>query len=206
MTDPSNPNPHPTRVGDAATPALPLETVRTQLLARLDTDQAARHANAAAREHGEADWSTVAAVDDDNLAYLTPLIATHGWLSSDLVGDDGAHACWLLVQHSPHEFQQHCLPLMRAAVTAGHASERDLVYLQDRVDMHANRPQHHGTQHFGTHHSPMRLWPVTDPSGLNARRARLDLPPITDDVLADAWTSDTLAERNINLEPGPPSA
>lgn len=176
------------------------ESVRAELLARFDSDQEARHAHAAATERGEADWSTVAAVDDDNLAFLTPLIDTHGWLGSDLVGADGAHACWLLVQHAPEADQERWLPLMRGAVTTGLASRRDLAYLQDRVDMHNHRRQQHGTQHFGTHNSPMRLWPVTDAAELNVRRARLDLPPVPHDVLDNAWTADLLAEHDIHLD------
>jgi hypothetical protein len=90
--------------------------------------------------------------------------------------------------------------MLRAAVAAGSASERDLAYLQDRVDMHNHRPQQYGTQHFGTHASPIRLWPVTDATGINARRARLDLPPIAQEVLDGAWTRNALAEHGIYLD------
>jgi hypothetical protein len=173
--------------------------LRAALLARMAADQDARHAHAAAADRGEADWAVVAAVDEDNLAFLEPLIDTKGWLGSDLVGEDGAHACWLLVQHAPEHLQERWLPLLRAAVAAGSASERDLAYLQDRVDMHNHRPQRYGTQHFGTHASPIRLWPVADATGINARRARLNLPPIAQEVL-DGETIDALAEHGIHLD------
>jgi hypothetical protein len=42
----------------------------------------------------------VKAIDEDNLAFLTEVIARHGWLGSALVGEDGASACWLMVQHT----------------------------------------------------------------------------------------------------------
>jgi hypothetical protein len=167
------------------------EALRAALLARMNADQDARHAHAAAAERGESDWSVVAAVDEDNLAFLEPLINTKGWLGSDLVREDGAHACWLLVQHAPDHLQERWLPLMRAAVAAGLGSERDLAYLQDRVDMHNRRRQQYCTQHFGIHAVPIRL---------NTRRARLDLPPITQDVLDDAWTREALAEHGIHLD------
>jgi hypothetical protein len=84
------------------TPIGTFDTVlRAALLARMDADQDARHAHAAEADRGEADWAAVAAVDEDNLAFLKPLIDAKGWLGSDLVGEDGAHACWLLVQHAP---------------------------------------------------------------------------------------------------------
>lgn len=176
----------------------PLEPVlREELLARAERDQDARHAHAVQR--GEGDWSPVAAVDADNLAFLAPLLEQRGWLGSDLVGEDGANACWLLVQHCPSERQDAWLPLMEQAVTEGRAAARDLVYLQDRVHMHHNRRQTHGTQHLGYRDGPVRLWPVTNPDTLNARRAALDLPPIGDATVAGAWTAAELAEHGRHL-------
>jgi hypothetical protein len=176
------------------------EALRAALLARRDADQEARNAFFDAAERGDVDWSPVAKVDEDNLAFLEPLISAKGWPGSDLVGVDGAHACWLLVQHSPHHLRERWLPLMRAAVAAGLASERNLAFLQDRVNMHNNRRQQYGTQRFSTHAGPSRLWPVTDATGVNARRARLGLLPIAPDVLDGAWTKEALAEHDIHLD------
>jgi len=173
--------------------------LREELLARADRDQAARYAYFDVIERGEPDWSPVAAVDADNLAFLAPLLDEHGWLGSDLVGEDGASACWLLVQHAPPERQDTWLPLMERAVTAGLASAADLVYLQDRVSMHHDRPQSHGTQRLGYSEGHARLWPVTDPGTLNTRRAALDLPPLADAAIADAWTPAELAEHGRHL-------
>jgi hypothetical protein len=102
------------------------EVLRAALLARMAADQDVRNAHAAGAERGEAGWAGVAAVDADNLAFLEPLINAKGWLGSDLVGEDGAHACWLLVQHAPDHLQERWLPLLRAAVAAGSTSARDL--------------------------------------------------------------------------------
>jgi hypothetical protein len=188
--------------GDPAEPQIGTidEVLRAALLARMAADQDARHAHAAEADRGEAAWAAVAAVDADNLAFLEPLINMKGWLGSDLVGEDGAHACWLLVQHAPDHLQERWLPLLRVAVAAGSASAGDLAYLQDRVDLHNHRRQQYGTQHVGIRASPIRLWPVTDATGINTRRTRLDLPPITQDVLDGAWTTDALAEHGIHLD------
>ena len=40
------------------------------------------------------------AVDAENTRWLKEQVATHGWLGSSLVGRDGAHHAWLLVQHA----------------------------------------------------------------------------------------------------------
>lgn len=172
--------------------------LRRELLDRRDRDQDARHAYAAA-ERGERDWSPVAAVDADNVAFLAPLLERHGWLGSDLVGVDGAHACWLLVQHASPDQQDTWLPLMERAVAGGTASARDLAYLRDRVNTHHDQPQVHGTQHTGYGGGPVRLWPVTDPDTLNQRREAIGLPPIDPATIAAAWTPTELAQHGHHL-------
>jgi len=204
MTDGSPPTEHPRAVGDDL--AGSMAGIRAKLLARYDADQNARHAHTAADERGEADWSTIAEVDNANLAFLEPLIEAHGWLGSDLVGEDGAHAGWLLVQQAPDDHQQRWLPLLRAAVQAGTATERELAYLQDRVDTHRGHRQRWGTQSLGFGRGVVRLWPVADPAGLNARRVRLDLAPITPEQLANAWTVEQLAQHGITVLDDPDHA
>lgn len=175
------------------TAPVPEPGLRTELLHRVQADQDARFAYLdAADRGGNVDWAPVQAVDDDNLGFLITVIGRHGWPGSDLVGEDGAHAAWLLVQHAPPAHQDSWLPLMDQTVKTGNASVGDLVYLQDRVTMHHNRRQTHGTQSCGTRDGDVRLWPVTDPANLNARRAEVDLPPLDEDTIAAAWTPDEL--------------
>jgi len=137
-------------------------------------------------------------IDKDNLAFLIEVIERHGWLGSDLVGEDGASACWLIVQHAPSEYQDRWLPLMEQAVADGLAKPSELVYLQDRVNMRHNRRQTHGSQSWGVE-GKAGLWPVTDPANLNARRAEVGLFPLEDDVIADAWTADQLRAQGRQL-------
>lgn len=176
------------------------DELRVELLARMQVEQAARHAHAdavaAGADPGES-WAPVRVIDEENLAFLVPVIERHGWLGSDLVEVDGAHACWLLVQHAPPHRQAEWLPLMRAAVAEGRAAERDLVYLEDRVATHEDRPQHFGTQYVGHGGGPARLWPVSDPNGVNERRARLGLPPVPAEDLDTMWTAEEIAEHHL---------
>jgi hypothetical protein len=168
--------------------------LREELLTRARNDRAARHAHAG----GGTPWSAVEQVDRDNVAFLTPHLARVGWLGSDLVGKLGAHACWLLVLHAPAEQQQMWLPLMRTAVLDGWADERDLAYLQDRCDVNAGRPQVHGTETYG---DPGRLWPLAQPDEVNELRAMLNMRPLSEDELANAWTVDELSQQHHLAHP-----
>lgn len=182
------------------TASVPHPDLRAELLRRSKADQDARFAYLDAADRGDdVDWAPVQAVDDDNLAFLITVIGRHGWPGSDLVGEAGAHAAWLLVQHAPSTYQDSWLPLMERAVTEGTASASELVYLQDRVNMHHNRRQTHGSQSWGTRDGGVRLWPVTDPANLNARRAEADLPPLDEATVAHAWTPDELRAHGREL-------
>lgn len=179
--------------------------LRAELLRRRDVEQEARFAFIDAKERGEhPDWAPVRMIDEDNLVFLVEVIGRHGWLGSDLVEVDGASACWLIVQHSPMEYQQRWLPLMERAVLDGLARPADLVYLQDRVNMGLRRRQTHGSQSWGHSDTTVKLWPVTDPASLNARRGAVDLPPLDEDVIANAWTADELGELRHPLDDATP--
>ncbi|MCK2220370.1 hypothetical protein MF672_042195 [Actinomadura sp. ATCC 31491] len=153
--------------------------LRDELLARLQRDQQLRLNIPRGRPVPAdvlAEWTRV---DTENSAFLKRVVAEHGWPGRDLVGEDGAHAAWLLAQHAGHdlEFQRRCLSLLREAVERGQATAREYAYLLDRVRVREDRPQVYGTQYrhfpdggFGPH-------PVEDPERLDERRAEAGLEP-----------------------------
>ena len=55
---------------------------------------------------------------------IREIIEQHGWPGASLVGEDGASAAWLLVQHADDDpaFQERALELMRGAVERGDAA------------------------------------------------------------------------------------
>ena len=109
---------------------------------------------------------------------MAEIIASHGWPGSTLVGEDGAKAAWLLVQHADHDvpLQERCLALLRDAVAEGEASSADLAYLTDRVCVNRGREQIYGTQFHGEG-SEYRPRPIADPATLDERRAAVGLDP-----------------------------
>jgi hypothetical protein len=76
------------------------------------------------------------------------IVAQYGWPGRSLVGEDGAHAAWLLVQHADSDpaFQRSCLDLMQAAFANGEVTARELSFLTDRVLLKEGKPQMYGTQ------------------------------------------------------------
>jgi hypothetical protein len=146
-----------------------------ELVRRAERDQAAR--TSLPRGSGIHEWERlVAPVDRDNAARLREIVAEHGWPGHLLVGEAGAHAAWLLVQHAPPDLQERCLPLLKDAVSRGDARAIDLAYLLDRVLMHRGEPQVYGTQYRVRDGVP-ELWTVDDPAGLDERRAALGMEP-----------------------------
>jgi hypothetical protein len=56
-----------------------------------------------------------------NTARLKEVVAKHGWPGKSLVGEDGAFAAWLLVQHADADaaFQKQRLELMKPLLEKG---------------------------------------------------------------------------------------
>jgi hypothetical protein len=148
------------------------EALRAELLRRMKLDQDARLAE---------DEDRFTAIDAENLPWLRELVAERGWPGSSLVGVDGAHAMWLMVQHATADpaFMRQCLDLLTAAVAAGEASVTDQAYLTDRVLLHEGEQQVYGTQLTarGGKWVPDNL---RDPDTVDERRAAVGMAPLAE--------------------------
>ena len=115
------------------------EELRAELLRRMAVDQEARRA---------VDTEAMAVADGENLPWLKQVVTSVGWPGRSLVGEDGAHAAWLLAQHADSDpgFQRRCLDLLTAAVENGQATAVEQAYLTDRVLLAEGKPQEYGTQ------------------------------------------------------------
>lgn len=123
-------------------------------------------------------------VDKNNTDWLKQVVQQHGWTGKSLVGVDGAHAAWLLVQHADHDvnFQKQCLLLMEKAVKSGEADGKDFAFLTDRVRTGEGKLQLYGTQMMlkdGGKYVPL---PIEDESNVDKRRAEIGLPPLAESV------------------------
>jgi ribosomal protein S27E len=150
------------------------EELRAELLRRAEQDQTARR-------EPELDWELAISVDAGNLAWLRNVVADVGWPGRSMVGEDGAHAAWLLAQHADRDpaFQRKCLECMTEAADRGEASRAELAYLTDRVLLAEGRPQEYGTQMTARKEGwvPRRL---RDPQHVDERRAAMSLGPLSE--------------------------
>lgn len=64
------------------------------------------------------DLAWMESIDHANTARMKEIIAQYGWPGYSLVGEDGEHTVWLLVQHIDRDlpFPKQCLELLTAAV------------------------------------------------------------------------------------------
>jgi hypothetical protein len=166
-------DPGPRAVGDPA--------LRDELLRMIKEDQDIRNRAVQAKFADASINERMAEIDRKNTARLKAIVEAHGWPGKTLVGDDGSHAAWLLVQHADRDrdFQRRCLTLLEKAVKAGEATGTDLAYLTDRVRVGDGRPQVYGTQ-FLMVEGRMEPQPIEDEARVDERRKAVGLPPLAE--------------------------
>jgi uncharacterized protein DUF6624 len=184
----------PVESGNIEKPAL-----RSELLERMKVDQDARLAwiewtkksghtgtiilsELKPEEKAELDKLTGALekIDKENTGWLKELVAKSGWPTKTQVGDDGAHAAWLLVQHADAEpkFQRQCLDLM-TRLPKEQVSLRNVALLTDRVLLHEGKKQIYGTQ-FEVVEGRYQPRPLEDEANVDRRRAEMGLEPLAE--------------------------
>src|SRR4051812_12051885 len=103
--------------GASAPPSATDPTLRVELLRRVSADQAVREEFTSALRAGRRPDSVLIArltqVDAENTKWLAAVVGRRGWLGRAIVGEDGADAAFLLVQHADADtaFQACVLPL-----------------------------------------------------------------------------------------------
>lgn len=117
-------------------------------------------------------YQEITEIDASHLPRLQAILMNYGWPGFALVGTEGSHAFWLLVQHTPDfVFQTACLEALEAAVRNQDASPGDLAYLTDRVYLKAGKKQIYGTQLD----EELNFYPIEEQEHVDARRAQMGL-------------------------------
>jgi hypothetical protein len=124
------------------------------------------------------------AVHDANAALLARAFDAIGWPGRHALGEDGARAAFLILQHAIGHpaLQRRGLALMLEAIPKGQANALDAAYLADRIAVFEGGEQTFGTQFDWDANNQLSPAPVRDPETLDARRASVGLPPIADSI------------------------
>jgi hypothetical protein len=163
--------------------------LRSELLGLVVKDQSNRATiGATIRKYGDhspqGDSAIAAMVAGDAplQSRLRAIVIAHGWPGRRLVGDDGAHAAWLLLQHADSSYQAAMLPILEAAVRKDDARAGDAAYLDDRVRVGEGLAQRYGTQlgYPAKAGGKPTLRPIENEACVDRRRASVQLGPISD--------------------------
>jgi hypothetical protein len=154
--------------------------LRDELLSMAAEDRRVRAELMAEGSLGDGYHPRVEEVHRRNAARLKEIIEHHGWPGRSLVGEDGAHAAWFILQHAIGEpaLQRRGLGLLREAVAAGEAPAIQAAYLEDRIRFFEGRPQVYGTQYDWDEAGELSPHPIEDIGGVDERRRAVGLGPL----------------------------
>lgn len=161
------------------------ETLRRRLLAMAAEDAAVRARLAADGSLFEGYHPEMRAVHEANADALAETVAKKGWPRTAQVGEDGAEAAWLIVQHaiSRPALCREVLAELQRLGAAGEAPKWQAAYLEDRIRTFEGRPQLYGTSFDWDEEGRMSPRPIEDPEGVDARRAAVGLGPMQDAIV-----------------------
>ncbi|HJZ68338.1 MAG TPA: DUF6624 domain-containing protein [Blastocatellia bacterium] len=161
--------------------------LRQELLERVNRDQAIRNEwiKVGIDKADSAFLARMQKIDSNNTDRMKQIVKQYGWPGPELVGEDGAEAAFLLVQHADadHAFQKEMLPLVRDAYLAKKLAGQDYALLLDRVLVYEGKRQVYGTQTKPSHEWKGRqpeLAPIEDEANADKRRAEVGLEPLAE--------------------------
>jgi hypothetical protein len=153
--------------------------LRDELMAMLAIDQQAHglgHAQPAAGQ--PAPKGSVAEIAAQLTTQLKEIVAKSGWPTIALVGLDASNAAMVILTHTgDHAWQASLLPELETLADTKKIDGSALAPVIDRELLSEGKLQRYGTQ-FKNVDGELAMYGVEDPGGLDARRARVFLPPM----------------------------
>jgi hypothetical protein len=126
-------------------------------------------------------WADIAHKDSIDLIKVKTVLDKYGWLGSNVVGDKGNAALFLVIQHAEKADRDKYLPMMRDAVKRGNASGANLALMEDRSALESGKKQIYGSQ-IGRDMKTGKYYidPIEDEANVDKRRATVGLGPLAD--------------------------
>lgn len=158
------------------------EALHRELLAMAARDQSVREDLIRRGVLDDGYHPEMEAVHVENATRLKEILAVHGWPVPAMVGDDGAEAAWLIVQHAIGDppLQRQCLQLVQQAAGRGEVPSWHAAMLEDRIRIFEGKPQLYGTQLETDSDGRVRPYRLEDPDGVEERRKRVGLEPLSE--------------------------
>lgn len=115
-----------------------------------------------------------------NAAVLAQALDEIGWPGPAAVGEDGAAAAFLILQHAIGHpaLQRRGLALILEAIPDNQANLIDAAYLSDRIAVFEGRGQLFGTQMDWDGEGQLSPAPIHEAEHVEERRAEIGLPPL----------------------------
>jgi len=158
--------------------------VQAELLQMEKIDQAARMkcTNGGADEQVQCLAAISETVDNPNTKRLEKIFDQIGFPDTSKVGRDGMQAFMLVLQHAPtDELRVRALKPITKAFKNKELPPMDYANFVDRLRLHHGKKQLYGTG-FEFKDGKMALNPTEDMKGLEKRRAKIGLPPMSEAV------------------------
>lgn len=181
------------------------KALQQELLTIYDADQRVRQAYMNLNPDGPHDKAkadslshVIHKLDSANLIKVTKILDTRGWVGKDVVGGQASDALFLVIQHSDLPTRKKYLPLLKDAVARRVARPDNLALMEDRIAIGEGRMQLYGSQlQRNDKTGKYFVLPIEDVQNVDARRAAVGLPPMSDYVKTWGLTWDPRAQEKV---------
>ena len=160
------------------------EDLKSRLVAMAEHDLRVRAELAATGELFGGYNDRMAAVHKNNAESLDRIVDEFGWPGISLVGNEGAEAAWLVLQHAigTPALQRKCLPILEKAAELGEASAAHVACLHDRICVFEGRHQRYGTQFDWDGSGALSPHPIEDPDRVDEYRESVGLGALSEKI------------------------
>ncbi len=123
-------------------------------------------------------WAIKDSLNKINLKVLDSIVSHRGWPKKSEVGRSASVGAFLVIQHQELPVQKKYFPFIEKAVKQQEADKSDLALLTDRIRIFEGKKQIYGSQVITDAKGEFDYKTLVDPSNVNKRRKKMDLPPI----------------------------
>lgn len=126
-------------------------------------------------------------IDISNQSWLLDKLAKYGWPEQSKIGDQGARAVFLVIQHADLDVIETYYPELQRLADKGEARPVHAAMMLDRMLMYQGKKQVYGTQASGMlrDDGSWVIWPVENPESVNERRKAVGFLDTIEETASD---------------------